>query len=649
LISDSQQQDINTTEEPGFESEPVVTAASLGFTEVVSDQISETGERVIGLTNEAQDQLAVAVVTEDVTYLLRFNDEGGEISWDLLNDLGVAIATVFPDFVQLADGTVLSLNRVAAKSAGQTSCSGVDMFTATDPAEAIAIAIFRCSDGIPPQESTDQHREFVQAVAECLIESPEIEAIGPICADVAGVDPVTCECLCGPDQSYDAVTDSCVPVSTPAPEPTPSPSAAPTATPFPTTEPTTASSPTPTPSAEPTATPAPTPTPVPTATPSPSPSPTPSSSPGGIADYAFRKSIAIDHTRVGLAGTDQETLVDFPVLVSVTDVDLRNSPEGHVAVPAGGDIAFFALSDDACGGVGTSPCGLDYEIEKYDPAIGQLVAWVRVPQVATSNPFVTTDTVIHLYYGNPDLTASVQDSPSVWAEHYEGVWHLDEAATDNGVPIAFNDSTSRDNDLENHASAVGKAGMIGSGQEFDGVDDYAAISALSSSIVGNVTISAWFRAPVTTLQSRLLNLAPTAHDGLQLVLIEAGSLHVGDSNGAISNVASDAVLSDGEWHHAVVVRSETTYSLYVDGAFVASGEGPADEYTRLVLARRDAGNHFQGSLDEVRLSAAVLTPNVIRAEYNNQQWPNKHEFPELGFISIGAEEANPIWVIDATN
>jgi hypothetical protein len=622
VTEEAEQPETTLADERGDETEPTVTAASLGFTEVVSDQIAETGERVIGLTNEAQDEVAVAVVTEEVTYLLRFNDEAGEISWDLLNDLGVVIATVFPDFIQLADGAILSVSQGTAKSV-EDHCAGVNLANAADTVAPISRALYRCSETLVPPLSNDERREFVQRMTECLMESSELELIKPICSDIAGVDPVTCDCLCGSEQTYDASTDSCQPASTPAP--TISPTATPT--PAPSTKPTATPSPTPSPSAEPTATP--------------SPSPSPSPSPGVITDYAYRKSIAIDHTRVGLAGTDRETLTNFPLLVSVVDADLRSSPGGHVSDPSGGDIAFYAVDDDTCGGAGLSPCEIDHEIEGYDPATGQLVAWIRVPQVATANPFVTTDSVIYLYYGNPDLAASAENSSGVWGEHYQGVWHLGEEQPGIGNPLLYRDSTSNDNGLDDQISAEGETGKIGWGQEFDGVDDYASRSPIVTPIVGNLTVSTWFRSTFNLDSIRLLDLAQSSQGGLQLVLNSTGIIRIDNSGGPNVNVESNPGFNDGEWHYVAAARSGSTYRLYVNGEFVASGDGTGPDYTRLFLGKQDSGGHFEGDLDEVRVSTAVLTADVIRAEYNNQQWPNKHNYPDHGFITLGVEEPNP--------
>jgi len=102
------------------------------------------------------------------------------------------------------------------------------------------------------------------------------------------------------------------------------------------------------------------------------------------SNWLYRKHLRIDSSRV--AGN----LTNFPVLINSTDLDWRDSSNsGHVAQSDGGDILFTA---------GDGVTKLDHEIEKYDPATGELVAWVEVSSLSGS-----ADTGLYIYYGNSSL------------------------------------------------------------------------------------------------------------------------------------------------------------------------------------------------------------------------------------------------------
>ena len=133
----------------------------------------------------------------------------------------------------------------------------------------------------------------------------------------------------------------------------------------------------------------------------------------------FRKKIAINHVKV--VNSD---LTDFPVLVSFADADLRSAASGgHVAQSHGGDI-FFTAAD------GTAR--LAHEMENYDPATGELKAWVRVPKLSHE-----TDTILYVCFGAADAGSEAKD---VWDSNYRLVLHMAGRCT------PYHDSTANRND-----------------------------------------------------------------------------------------------------------------------------------------------------------------------------------------------------------
>ncbi len=121
------------------------------------------------------------------------------------------------------------------------------------------------------------------------------------------------------------------------------------------------------------------------------------------SNWIYRKAITIDHTKV--PNTNQS---NFPVLVSLTsDAGLSSH-----ALSNGNDI-LFTSSD----GITKIP----YQRENYTG--GTLNAWVKVPVVSS-----TQNTVIYMYYGNPNASDQ-QDAANVWDANYAGVYHVNESGT----------------------------------------------------------------------------------------------------------------------------------------------------------------------------------------------------------------------------
>jgi hypothetical protein len=140
------------------------------------------------------------------------------------------------------------------------------------------------------------------------------------------------------------------------------------------------------------------------------------------ASFAYRKTITITGARV-VGGPH----LDFPVLVSVVDPDLRTTANGGgVTSAAGYDIAFRAAD-------GTTV--LDWEIEYYNGTNGTLTAWVRLP--GTLGPPDTrvqngVSTVFYIYYGDPTIGCCQTRQGWVWDANYRYVYHFHEQA---GNPV----------------------------------------------------------------------------------------------------------------------------------------------------------------------------------------------------------------------
>ena len=121
----------------------------------------------------------------------------------------------------------------------------------------------------------------------------------------------------------------------------------------------------------------------------------------------YRQRITIDHMKV--LNVDQS---DFPVLISLADPALKSKSYGGHVSQSGGEDIFFTLLD--------GKTILPREINVYNPAKGELKAWVRIPLLSASH-----DTEIYLHYGNPGI--DLKPKENVWDSHYKMVKHLNNA------------------------------------------------------------------------------------------------------------------------------------------------------------------------------------------------------------------------------
>ncbi len=356
--------------------------------------------------------------------------------------------------------------------------------------------------------------------------------------------------------------------------------------------------------------------------------------------YQYRRLISTDQTKV----SGGAPLTDFVMLFTTTQNDLKSVANGGKVVYASSlaDIR-FELAD---GGD-----RLYHQIDKYDPATGELWAWIRIPSLSNS-----ASTKIHMYYGKTlDQTEESQ----------YGTFNVRNASLVNhmsGIPDA-NSGTREHIDsspMRMDGSSVGSmtsgqrvAGKIGYAIDFDGSNDAITHFGPTSTINAyggeqNMTVSAWVNLDTITksfqdiAENRNASFANWAFridwNGTtrSLNLVKYGVI---DQNVTWSGAAT------GTWYYIVAVQGATSITYYVNGSSIGTFSNSqafnATASVPLQLGGNEAStNQLDGRLDEVRVYKSQLTAAMIATEYANQNSP-------ATFYTLGSEDA-PNAPADAT-
>jgi hypothetical protein len=328
------------------------------------------------------------------------------------------------------------------------------------------------------------------------------------------------------------------------------------------------------------------------------------------SSWSYRKKMTIDHTKVSA------DLVNFPVLVDVVDSDLKSK-----ALSNGYDIAFTDASETK----------LDHEIELYNSGTGHAIAWVNVPSVSS-----TVDTVIYMYYGNPSAS-NQQNIAGTWDSSFKIVEHLRETS---GTQY---DSTANHNDgTPSGGITEGTSGEIDGADHFNGVDGsvscgYSGFPSGSS----DRTLEAWVTTDLASKGSDWRDFFGYGNDGVGYAFFagQSGtSGHLGEF--FVGRYGEDQlsgyVLSTNTWYHLAVTLSGSVVKFYVNGTLTATKSFSGAVNTQLVYAHIGQLNnphyYWNGTIDEVRLSASVRSGAWISASYYSED--NK-------LITIGSEEISP--------
>ena len=347
--------------------------------------------------------------------------------------------------------------------------------------------------------------------------------------------------------------------------------------------------------------------------------------------FSYRKKITIDKTKViakviaySQTNIVYYDLIDFPVLVELTDKDLifKNGACGNRIQNVEGKDITFALS--------TAPTlPLSFQLDSYNPVTGKLSCWVRI-SILSANKTTTPATSIYLYYGgtvlhDPMSVAALQ----TWSTDYSKVWHMGSTTSEAGLQ-------------QISASAVTNAsftsGKIEKAISFNGqLDDYRGGNLNNTTL----TISAWIKPKTMGSEQVILTNDSALMGGFQLKLNAAGKLVLQTFNTISPPIVLSSgpiIQANGQWHHIWATMTSGSTSLFINNAPAASSVNSALKLgsggSVVIGASKQHDRHFNGEIDELRIQNIMAPLEWLNTQYANQNNP-------ASFIVVSAEEYNP--------
>ena len=316
--------------------------------------------------------------------------------------------------------------------------------------------------------------------------------------------------------------------------------------------------------------------------------------------------LTINHTQV--PNTDQ---TNFPYLFNTTDPLLATTAyNGHVASPNGYDIIF--TSDAAGQNI------LNYEMEEYNPATGQVVVWVKIPLLSH-----TQDTVIYVWYGNASITTLQSQPSSAWDSRFKGVWHFR-----NGTTLSTNDSTANGNNGTNYG-AIAAPGQINEGASFNENSNYVDVGNLGN-FPTQGTIEFWMQpSSLSSYPNAFSTNYNGGNDAIRFEEDSSGDFDAIIGNGNFNGYALMAgTMQSGAWYHIALTWDSISSNAigYVNGAQVfntnSSNLWPATIPDLAIGSGFASYRDWNGLIDEARISTAARSADWVATEYNNESSPS---------------------------
>lgn len=326
---------------------------------------------------------------------------------------------------------------------------------------------------------------------------------------------------------------------------------------------------------------------------------------GALRQWLVRRRIDL------LAAQVPGVLSNVPALI---DESVLPSEIFSVAGAAGGDIRFTTDLN------GNNP--IDLDIESWDPGGTTAKLWIRVPSLSS-----ITNTPIYLFYGRlgaaQPAAGAAGGSQGVWDSNYTAVYHLPTGSPNTTVA----DSTS--NGRTGTKLAAGQpfqsTGKIGEGQRFDSNDDEIDTGTYDPAPGGNLTLEMWVNWLGNDGSSFQVMLAKQFSRYQFYWRSPAAENEIAWANGTtlVTFGSLQSFPATSTWFRIVLTHvNGGTPTMWIDEtSYAGSGSiswGGATTAPVKIGSNGAAGEAFNGTLDEVRISNVIRSNDWIVWSYRNQ-------------------------------
>lgn len=336
--------------------------------------------------------------------------------------------------------------------------------------------------------------------------------------------------------------------------------------------------------------------------------------------WSYRKLITINESKIS------NTLVNFPVLIyRASDSDLASDSKCQ---NDGDDIIFVKYSDNTT--------KLNHEIESFNGATGNLVAWVNVTVSGS------TDTKIWMYYGNSGCS-SQQNMYGVWDSYFKAVYHQNYTAS----TTVLLDSSANKNNATKSGTISAYAGKLDGASDYSGGSGpYYTTPTLFASNPSAITQEVWFYPDTITSDDGVWSVYNTTQ--LPSFAIYNSKWWIGIRVGSTTYIQHETYpMLNTQWQQVVITYDDADDYIryYHQGKEVTTNLTAGGVYrSKAFWIGRYAGtsNCLDGKMDETRFSSVARNLSWINASYINQNQPTT-------FHSVGTEESSgTVWHLKQT-
>jgi hypothetical protein len=340
---------------------------------------------------------------------------------------------------------------------------------------------------------------------------------------------------------------------------------------------------------------------------------------GTLANYVFTMPLTLNSVSMGLTAS----LSNFPYLVSISDPSLISSTCNSAVQFPSGPSYDFAFYDPVAG------AEAPYQVVKYDPVAGTLLAWVKIGTLSNS-----ANASLSFLYGSS--TANTANTPAnVWDANYVAVYNFDEAALSAAAGAIADANGSHPATETGMVTGDLTTGKIGNAYKFSTGKKITSI-ATDATTIGSYTLSAWVNMSSSSSDQKIVTNqsdASGSKNGYKMGITSPTTTPVYAENESVKNGlggntrdgTGGTPISAGSWYYVTAVYTSPSVFCYVNGGaaertFASTAPG-AGNVIKIGQEYNNTTAQFNGTIDEVRVSNIARSASWVKAEYLNQNTP----------------------------
>jgi Concanavalin A-like lectin/glucanases superfamily/Class III signal peptide len=280
---------------------------------------------------------------------------------------------------------------------------------------------------------------------------------------------------------------------------------------------------------------------------------------------------------------------------------------------------------------GTATYGTSHSFSNYFTGyVGQWVQLVVTIDYAAKNITIYRNGQVFGTFTASDPMLPLNNTRSVYIGRYS-LTHITSMLNGSIDEFAIYNRTLSATDVQNIYNA-GRAkreswtpnGQWNSAMQFDGVNDYASVSATPSlnNLGSNFSVSAWIKGGAATTTQMILEKAPAGTNGFNMLTTGMSPCIFGGRVYPASIAdATGKNLCDGNWHYVSMTNTYPgSWNLYIDGSNVSQAAGVplTNNLLPLYIGTRFSGAfslQYNGTIDEVRVWNRALSAQEIAVQY----------------------------------